>query len=147
MSTIEHKIAAEVKVRELLKEQDVPPPDEIEYGHACIRLLWNESKVALVVDLEDDPDEEPTTSATRIRDAARRTGRGSGAPPSGRARPTAHQEETRSRARQTRQLIYQPSHSARRSDTLPRERRPATGAGRTGGGAARRPAMTGGCCG
>ena len=59
MSTIEHKIAAEVKVRELLKQQDVPPPDEIEYGHACIRLLWNESKVALVVDLEDEPHEEP----------------------------------------------------------------------------------------
>jgi hypothetical protein len=59
MSTIERKIAAEVKVRELLKDQDVPPPDEIEYGHACIRLLWNEPKVALVVDLEDYPDEEP----------------------------------------------------------------------------------------
>jgi hypothetical protein len=57
MSTIEHKIAAEVKVRELLKQQDVPAPDEIEYGHACIRLLWNEPKVALVVDLEPEPDD------------------------------------------------------------------------------------------
>ncbi|MEA2146258.1 MAG: hypothetical protein QOG59_1845 [Solirubrobacteraceae bacterium] len=57
MSTIEHKIAAEVKVRELLKQQDVPPPDEIEYGHACIRLLWHEPKVALVVDLEPEPDD------------------------------------------------------------------------------------------
>jgi hypothetical protein len=56
MSTIEHKIAAEVKVRELLREQDVPPPDEIEYGHQCIRLLWHEPKVALVVDLEPEPE-------------------------------------------------------------------------------------------
>ena len=58
MPTLKDKIAAEVKVRQLLTAEGLPAPDEIEYGFACIRLLWNESKVALVVDLEHGSGEE-----------------------------------------------------------------------------------------
>jgi hypothetical protein len=55
MSSLKDKIAAEVKVRQLIESEGLPDPDEVEYGHACIRLLWNESKVCLIVDLEDQP--------------------------------------------------------------------------------------------
>ena len=55
MKTLKDKIAAEVRLRDLLDTEGLPAPDEVEYGHACIRLLWNESKVALTVDLESAP--------------------------------------------------------------------------------------------
>jgi hypothetical protein len=53
MATLEQKIAAEHKVRELLTKEDVPEPDRIEYGYTCIRLIWNEPKVVLVVDIDE----------------------------------------------------------------------------------------------
>ena len=56
MATLEQKIAAEQKVKELLEHQQVPMPDEIEYGVACIRLFWHAPKVVLVVDIEPDSD-------------------------------------------------------------------------------------------
>jgi hypothetical protein len=58
MATLREKIAAEITIRRLLDEEGVPAPDWIEYGYTCIRLFWQESKVCLVVDLdefEDDP--------------------------------------------------------------------------------------------
>jgi hypothetical protein len=51
---IRELIRLERKVRELLKGSELPPPDRIEYGHQCIRLFWNEPRVALVVDLLED---------------------------------------------------------------------------------------------
>jgi hypothetical protein len=54
MTTLTHKIAAEVKIRELLAEQGIPEPDTIEYGEDCVRLFWDGPKVVLVVDLESD---------------------------------------------------------------------------------------------
>ncbi len=57
MATLKQKIAAEQKVRELLVGSDVPFPDEIEYGHTCIRLVWLEPKVVLVVDIDEPPED------------------------------------------------------------------------------------------
>jgi hypothetical protein len=57
MATLRQKIAAEHKVRELLKHGDVPAPDRIEYGFTCIRLYWLEPKVVLVVDIDEFSDE------------------------------------------------------------------------------------------
>lgn len=57
MTTLTHKIAAEVKVRELLAEQGIPEPDQIEYGEDCVRLFWEGPKVVLVVDLDGDAEE------------------------------------------------------------------------------------------
>ncbi len=57
MATLKQKIAAEHKVRELLKNGDVPAPDRIEYGFTCIRLYWIEPKVVLVVDIDEFSDE------------------------------------------------------------------------------------------
>lgn len=56
MATLRQKIAAEQKVRELLDGEHLPPPDRIEYGYTCIRLMWEEPRVALVVDIDEPPD-------------------------------------------------------------------------------------------
>jgi hypothetical protein len=53
MTNLREKIAAELKVRELLEREGVPPPDRVEYGHTCIRLFWDEQGVALVVDIDE----------------------------------------------------------------------------------------------
>lgn len=53
MATLREKIAAERRVRELLEREGLPTPDIVEYGYACIRLLWTESKVALVIDIDE----------------------------------------------------------------------------------------------
>lgn len=61
MATLKQKIAAERRVREMLQRDAVPPPDRIEYGHTCIRLLWNGPKVALVVDIDEFACDEANT--------------------------------------------------------------------------------------
>jgi hypothetical protein len=57
MATLKQKIECEMKVRQMLDEADVPPPDHIEYGYGCIRVFWIEPKVALVVDIDDVPND------------------------------------------------------------------------------------------
>jgi hypothetical protein len=37
----------------LLDRAGLPEPDEVDYGHGCIRLLWHDCKVAVVVDVTD----------------------------------------------------------------------------------------------
>lgn len=56
MATLRQKIAAERKVRELLSKEEVQEPDRVEYGYTCIRLIWNEPKVVLVVDIDEFAD-------------------------------------------------------------------------------------------
>ena len=57
MATLKQKIECEMKVRQMLDDADVPPPDHIEYGYCCIRVFWIEPKVALVVDIDDVPND------------------------------------------------------------------------------------------
>ena len=56
MATYTQKIEAERRVRDLLEREGLPLPDRIEYGHGCIRLLWLERKLALVVDIDEPPE-------------------------------------------------------------------------------------------
>lgn len=58
MAPLNQKIEAEVKMRELLAEADLPLPDAIEYGFDCIRLFWHEPKLVLVVDFESECEDE-----------------------------------------------------------------------------------------
>jgi hypothetical protein len=37
----------------LLEGAGLPEPDEIEHGHECVRFLWHDRKVAVVVDVSD----------------------------------------------------------------------------------------------
>lgn len=56
MATLKQKIEAETKVRELLETEGLPEPDEVEYDSTCIRLLWHQSKLALIVDIDPLPE-------------------------------------------------------------------------------------------
>jgi len=56
-TTLRAKIEAERRLRELLTAEGLPQPDEVEYGHACVRFFFHESKACVIVDLEPDPAE------------------------------------------------------------------------------------------
>ena len=58
MATLAKKIEVEKAAREMLADNDLPPPDRIEYGFTCIRLIWNDLKTCVVIDIDDPPDEE-----------------------------------------------------------------------------------------
>jgi hypothetical protein len=53
MASLEMKIKAEVRMRELLETEGLPPPDAVEYGFGCIRLFFHETKTCIVVDIDD----------------------------------------------------------------------------------------------
>lgn len=55
MATLPQKIVAEQNARAMLDDNGMPQPDEVEYGHTCIRLLWHQEKVALIVDIDEPP--------------------------------------------------------------------------------------------
>lgn len=40
-------------MRSLLREYGLPLPDEVQHGERCVRFLWHDRKVAVVVDLDD----------------------------------------------------------------------------------------------
>jgi hypothetical protein len=52
MATLAEKIHCERDAREMLQRGGLPDPDRVEYGHTCIRLFWEETKVVLVVDID-----------------------------------------------------------------------------------------------
>jgi hypothetical protein len=54
--TLAQKIEAETRMRALLESGGLPQPDYVEYGFACIRLFFNETKVVVVIDI-DNPEE------------------------------------------------------------------------------------------
>jgi hypothetical protein len=60
MASLAMKVQAEVRMRELLEKEGIPPPDEIEYGFGCIRLFWNHSKTVVVIDIDDDVELDET---------------------------------------------------------------------------------------
>ncbi|HEY5431295.1 MAG TPA: hypothetical protein VIK04_19425 [Solirubrobacteraceae bacterium] len=50
--TLAAKIEAEHRMRELLRSEGMPQPDEVEYGYTCVRFLFHESKTCVVIDLD-----------------------------------------------------------------------------------------------
>ena len=56
MATLDQKIEAERNAREMVERGGMPQPDWVEYGYTCIRLIWSESKVVLVVDIDEPPE-------------------------------------------------------------------------------------------
>lgn len=54
MATLKQKIAAECRLRELLEQDGIAQPDEVEYGYTCIRLFWHRAKAMVVVDIDED---------------------------------------------------------------------------------------------
>lgn len=55
MATLAQKIRCEQHAREMLRDERLPQPDRVEYGHTCIRLFWEKSKVVLIVDIDKPP--------------------------------------------------------------------------------------------
>jgi hypothetical protein len=51
--TLAAKIEAEHMLRDLLRREGLPQPDEVEYGHTCVRFLFHESKACVVIDLDE----------------------------------------------------------------------------------------------
>jgi hypothetical protein len=66
MATILELHEAERAARQMLDDQGLPQPDRIEYREASIALLWNDRKVAMVIDVDEPPPE-----ASRERGPAR----------------------------------------------------------------------------
>jgi hypothetical protein len=54
MASTAKKLKAERRMRELLAEENLPQPDEVEYGLSCVRLFWHGTKVVVVVDVDED---------------------------------------------------------------------------------------------
>lgn len=57
MATLKRKIEVEQKMRELLEHEGMPQPNEVEYGHGCIRLIFEKPKVVLVIDIDNPEDQ------------------------------------------------------------------------------------------
>jgi hypothetical protein len=55
MATLQEKIAAERSMRSLLADNGLPQPDEVEYGHTCIRLFWRETRHVVIVQIDEPP--------------------------------------------------------------------------------------------
>jgi hypothetical protein len=53
-ATSQHQ-AAEEALRELLPRTGLPQPDEVEYRDASVVFLWHETKLAVIIDLDDPP--------------------------------------------------------------------------------------------
>jgi hypothetical protein len=51
--TLADKIEAEQRFRAFLRDYDLPEPDEVEYGHACVRFYYHEQKTCVVFDLDE----------------------------------------------------------------------------------------------
>ena len=43
-------------MRELLEREGLPQPDEVEHRETSILLLWHATKLAVVIDLDEDPE-------------------------------------------------------------------------------------------
>jgi len=56
MATLAQKIEAETRMRDLLQDGGHPQPDYVEYGFTCIRLLFEEPKLCVVIDIDEPPD-------------------------------------------------------------------------------------------
>jgi hypothetical protein len=55
--TLHKKIEAEHRLRQLLRDEGLPQPDEVEYGFACVRFLYHQTKTCIVVDLDPAADD------------------------------------------------------------------------------------------
>jgi hypothetical protein len=63
MATLAQKIQTEMRMRELLEDGGLPQPDYIEYGYTCIRLIFEEPKLVVVIDIDEPEDAEPAAGS------------------------------------------------------------------------------------
>jgi hypothetical protein len=63
VATLAQKIETEKRMRDLLEESGLPQPDFVEYGFTCIRLFYTESKLVVVIDIDQPEDGETDDAA------------------------------------------------------------------------------------
>lgn len=56
--TLQAKIEAEQRLRDLLESQGLPQPDAVEYGYTCVRFFFFESRACVIVDLDPEAGED-----------------------------------------------------------------------------------------
>jgi hypothetical protein len=66
MATLTELQAAETKMRQLLADNDLPAPDEVEYRDASVAFLWHETRTAVVIDVDEVPTDAQRTTSTSI---------------------------------------------------------------------------------
>jgi hypothetical protein len=74
MATLEQKIKAERRMRDLIEKEGLPEPDRVEYGYTCIRLFWDAAKAVIVVDIDPPPDGDDEDAADAFAEAQARMG-------------------------------------------------------------------------
>jgi hypothetical protein len=57
MASLSQKIDCERQTRDFLEENGLPQPDSVEYGFTCIRLLFHDPKLVLVIDIDEPPED------------------------------------------------------------------------------------------
>jgi hypothetical protein len=66
MATLTQLQAAESTMRQLLADNDLPGPDEVEYREASVAFLWHETKTAVVIDVDEVPGDAQRATSTSI---------------------------------------------------------------------------------
>jgi hypothetical protein len=66
MATLTELQAAESKMRQLLADNDLPAPDEVEYRDGSVAFLWHETKTAVVIDVDEVPTDAQRATSTSI---------------------------------------------------------------------------------
>jgi hypothetical protein len=65
VTPIDVKRQAERRFLALLEDSGLPAPDEVQYAEHCVRFLWLDRKVVVVVDLDDFGDADANGGYTR----------------------------------------------------------------------------------
>ena len=70
VATLAQKIETEKRMRDLLESGGLPQPDYIEYGYTCIRLILEEPKLCVVIDIDEPPEGEEAWTTDDLDPAA-----------------------------------------------------------------------------
>lgn len=54
MQPIDRRELAERRMLALLEDSGLPLPDEVQHGTDCVRFLWLDRRVAVVVELDEE---------------------------------------------------------------------------------------------
>jgi hypothetical protein len=70
MASLAEKIDCERQTRDFLEEHGLPQPDAVEYGYTCIRLIFHDPKVVLVIDIDEPPEDERSLHLNNLEEDA-----------------------------------------------------------------------------
>lgn len=65
MASIDQKQLVERRFTALMEDSGLPLPDEVEYGTDCVRFLWLDRKLVVIVDLESSGEVDANGGFTR----------------------------------------------------------------------------------